>query len=315
MRLGFAARTLGRPGLKAYDGRRWTNSPHLSVSLAYLRDILVYLGDTGIHLYSMASNLAPYITHPDLPDFHRQIDECITELSFVGQAATDAGVRLLFHTGPYVVLNAQDESVAERSANDAVALSRVLEAMGLGPEAVIVTHVGGAYGDVENALCRFVRAFEALPDYTQARIALENDFSRFSATEVSGVCATTGCPMVFDRLHHLLYNPSSVPLPDALEHALGTWPDTVTPLIHFSTPCTAMQAVQKGEGVAERMRRALWSRHADYINPFEFIDFVRRTSPASDFDVVVEARCRDLAVLRLREDVRRFAPDLVRRVS
>ena len=43
MRLGFAVKIVGQPGLKSNDTRRWQNNPHLSVSLAYLRDILVYL--------------------------------------------------------------------------------------------------------------------------------------------------------------------------------------------------------------------------------------------------------------------------------
>ena len=311
MRLGFSARTLGRPGLKPSDSRRWQNSPHLSVSLAYLRDILTYLSQADIRLYSMASNLAPYVTHPELPQFHGQIDECAAELSYAGNVANGEGIRLLFHTSPYVALNAQDESVARKSADDIVALSRLLDAMGLGPEAVIVAHVGGVYDDNDEAIRRLVRAFEGLPDFTQKRLALENDFSRFCAQDVILICREVGCRMVFDRLHHLLHNPPGLVMLEALGAAFATWPTAVTPLIHFSSPCTEMQVVQQGERGPARMRRALWSRHADYINPFEFIEFVRSALPFGDFDVLVEAKCRDLAVIRLREDLSRFAPDLL----
>ena len=311
MRLGFTVKVLGRPGLRPYDNRRWHNAPHLSVSLAYLRDILTYLREVNIRLYCMASNLAPYITHPDMPQFHGQIEECAGELSFVGRMAKEAGIRLLFHTGPYVVLNAQDETVAKKSSEDVIALSRLLDAMGLGSEAVIVTHVGGVYGDKEGALRRFVVASGRLPEFARVRITVENDFTRFSAQDVVRLCRETGCRMVFDRLHHLLYNPPGDPLLGALEAALSTWPGSTRPLIHFSSPCTEMQVVQRGEQGAERMRRALWSRHADYINPFEFVDFLRRARPLGDFDVLIEARCTDLAVLRLREDMSRFAPDLL----
>ena len=65
MRLGFAVKVLGRAGLKEHDSRRWQNSPHLSVSLAYLRDIFEYLRAQEIGLYRMSSELAPYLTHPD----------------------------------------------------------------------------------------------------------------------------------------------------------------------------------------------------------------------------------------------------------
>ena len=43
MRLGLSVKVLGKPGLKSHDTRRWQNDPHLSVSLAYLRDIMHYL--------------------------------------------------------------------------------------------------------------------------------------------------------------------------------------------------------------------------------------------------------------------------------
>jgi len=77
MRLGFAVKVMGQPDLKSHDTRRWQNDPHLSVSLAYVRDIFGYLGRVGIRMYRLSSELAPYLTHPDLPQFHHQLDECV----------------------------------------------------------------------------------------------------------------------------------------------------------------------------------------------------------------------------------------------
>ena len=65
MRLGFAVKVLGESGLRSHDTRRWQNQPHLSVSLVYLRDIFGYLRRQGISMYRMASQLAPYLTHPE----------------------------------------------------------------------------------------------------------------------------------------------------------------------------------------------------------------------------------------------------------
>ena len=75
IRLGFPVKVLGAP-LRSHDSRRWQNQPHLSVSLAYLRDIFTYLHRQGIAFYRLAGQLAPYATHPNLPAFHRQLDEC-----------------------------------------------------------------------------------------------------------------------------------------------------------------------------------------------------------------------------------------------
>ena len=59
------------------------------------------------------------------------------------------------------------------------------------------------------------------------------------------------------------------------------------------------------------LQAPLWTRHSDYIHPFEFIDFVRAAQGLRDFDVMLEAKAKDLALLRLRADLARFAPDLL----
>ena len=156
MRLGFPAQVLGRPQLKSHDARRWQNAPHLSVSLAYLRDILLYLQEAGIRMYRLHSDLAPYVTHPDMPLFHRQIEECEVELRYIGQLAREADIRLSFHADTYTVLNAAEPEIAARSERKLVALAAILDAMGSGPEAVIVLHVGGLFrrqGGVAGSFC------------------------------------------------------------------------------------------------------------------------------------------------------------------
>lgn len=50
LRLGFPVKVLGKPGLKSNDTRRWQQSPHLRVSLAYVRDIFAYLEERDISI-------------------------------------------------------------------------------------------------------------------------------------------------------------------------------------------------------------------------------------------------------------------------
>src|SRR4051795_1323532 len=75
MRLGFAVKVLGigsHPPLPSHDTRRWRSGPHLSVSLDRLAAILEYLDETDVRAYRMATALAPYASHPDLPQFRDQ---------------------------------------------------------------------------------------------------------------------------------------------------------------------------------------------------------------------------------------------------
>lgn len=319
MRLGFAVKVLGRAGLKEHDSRRWQNSPHLSVSLAYLRDIFEYLRAQDISLYRMSSELAPYLTHPDMPQFHRQIEECSADLAMIGAQARQDGLRLSFHPSQYVVLNAPDETLASRGALEVSTLAEMLDRMALGPEAVIVVHIGGLYENVETARARFAQRFERLPEATRRRLVLENDDTRFGVTDAVWISRRTGIRLIFDNLHHHNHNPTRLPMCEALADCLDTWPSDVRPKVHFSSPRTEMRVIDQQDPQTGRrvqvLQAPLWTRHSDYVHPFEFIDFVRLAKGRRDFDVMLEARAKDLALLRLRADLARFAPDLIGGVS
>src|SRR4051794_38343088 len=92
-RLGFAVKLLGGGGLPSHDTRRWQSGPHLSVSLARLRAILDRLDDLDVRMYRMATALAPYASHPDLPQFHRRVEECRDELAERGRRARGCAPR------------------------------------------------------------------------------------------------------------------------------------------------------------------------------------------------------------------------------
>ena len=85
---------------------------------------------------------------------------------------------------------------------------------------------------------------------------------------------------------------------EALELALSTWPEGVRPKIHYSTPKTAVD-VKKRKVVLPQLRA-----HADLIDPIGFEHFLRETATGLDFDVMLEAKAKDLALLRLREQLR-----------
>ena len=74
------------------------------------------------------------------------------------------------------------------------------------------------------------------------------------------------------------------------------------PKIHFSSPKTAME--ERKRRVGRRVERS-WvlpqlRAHADVIDPIAFEHFVRETAAGLEFDVMLEAKAKDLALLRLR---------------
>ena len=58
----------------------------------------------------------------------------------------------------------------------------------------------------------------------------------------------------------------------------------------------------------------IWTGHADYNNPFEAITFLK-TIAHLETDIMLEAKAKDLALLRLRGDIARYAPELAARYN
>ena len=305
--LGFPVQILDRQGLKSHDARRWQSGPHLRVSLGYLRDVFTYLDEVDIRLYRMASGLAPYATHPDHPQFHGQVDECAGELADLGAEARRLGLRLSFHPSQYIVLNAPDEDLAARSAADVEVQAAILEAMGLDDEAVVVLHVGGVYGDREEARVRFAQRFQDLSPVAQRRLVLENDDGRFRVEDVLWLHQRTGVRCVLDAHHHLCYNPPGMELEEAARACLATWEGwDARPKVHFSSPRTDWGFRYGSE---EEARSPNWSSHAEFADPFAFVSFYRDIADLAP-DVILEAKAKDVAVRQLRGDLARYAPDL-----
>ncbi len=316
LRLGFAVKVMGRADLKSNDTRRWQSGPHLRVSLGYLHAIFDYLEQQGIRMYRMSSDLAPYVTHPGMPQFHGQIEECAVELRELGARARALDLRLSFHPSQFIVLNSPDETLIDKSVSDLSAQAQMLDGMELGPEAVLVIHVGGVYGDKAQSRERWVKTYEGLPEAVRRRLVLENDDIRFSTTDILAIHERTGVPLVFDYQHHWCNNPEGLDVRTAVERCVRSWPEGIRPKIHFSSPRTEMRTVKRKVAGTRRSEEVqlppIWTGHADYVNPFEFSSFIRM-APELQFDVMLEAKVKDLAVLRLRRDMPRYAPDVAER--
>jgi UV DNA damage endonuclease len=304
-RLGFAVKVLGEGGLPSHDARRWQSRPHLSVSLERLRDILDYLDRHELPMYRMVTALAPYASHPDLPRFHGQVEECAEALAKVGALARERDIRLSTHPGQYTVLNSEDERVRRSAAAELEVQAALLDGMGLPPEAVSVIHVGGRAGGPEAAADRFLRGWELLSEPARRRVVIENDDRSFGVTEAVAISARCGAPVVWDILHHRCHDPDRIPDREALAMALATWPQGVVPKIHYSSP--RLDVGERRRKVGRRIERTpelpQLRAHADLVEPIGFEYALRELGGGADFDVMIEAKAKDLAVLRLREQL------------
>ncbi|WP_294357571.1 UV DNA damage repair endonuclease UvsE [uncultured Sphingomonas sp.] len=337
MRLGFPVKVMGKPGFKSNDTRRWQKNPHLKCSLEEVSKILDYLAKEKLDMYRLSSDLAPYATHPDMPQFHNMVAESDAELAAFGKKAREFDIRLSFHPSQYVLLNSPDAALTEKSIWDLSSQAEMLDRMGLDDEAVMITHVGGVYDDHDASRARWIEGWEKCPEHVQRRLVLENDDIRFSAADALWIHERTGVRLVFDYQHFWCLNPQRLDMRQTFEKFLATWPEGVRPKMHFSSPRTEMREVKqkitakqrasgkttkKGEltkapvkanaRVKTVLRPPIWTGHADFTNPFEFATFMRMAEGLV-FDVMMEGKSKDVSLLKLRPDLLRFAPDVAAR--
>ncbi|MBV9654941.1 MAG: UV DNA damage repair endonuclease UvsE [Acetobacteraceae bacterium] len=331
---------MGVPGLKSNDTRRWQKGPHLRCSLEHIDRIFDYLRKKRIGMYRFSSDLAPYATHPDMPQFHSMVAESAAELRAIGRRARELDLRLSFHPSQFVLINSPDPALTQKSVWDLASQAEMLDRMELGPEAVLVTHVGGVYGDRAESRARWAKAWPALPEHVRRRLVLEHDDIRFSAADILWIHEHTGVRLVFDYQHFWCLNPERLEMLPTLRRILATWPETVRPKLHFSSPRTELREVvravkpaQAGAG-AKRARKGeaemtkavvkpkarkktvllppIWTGHADFTNPFEFARFMEDAA-GLEFDVMLEGKAKDISLLKLRPDLLRYAPGVAAR--
>jgi UV DNA damage endonuclease len=309
MRFGFACAVVGID-VRAHDTRRWQNGPHLCVSLDNVETIMRYAAGLGLRMYRLSSNIAPYYTDPSRPQFGRQLEEARARLAEIGALAGKLDMRLSMHPGQYTVLNSPNDTTYASAVRELRYATEVLDLMGRPPDNKVVLHIGGAYGDKQPALDRFIERYALLPENVRARLVVENDDTIFNVGDALLVSKRTGAPVVFDNLHHRI-NPTILPNDkllderEALAACLATWPAGQVPKIHYSDE-RGLDEPPRGKAKNARPRRAPRGAHADYVDPEAFAAFLDRAA-GLEFDVMFEAKAKELAAARVMAYLRERA--------
>ncbi|MBH9966729.1 UV DNA damage repair endonuclease UvsE [[Bacillus] enclensis] len=299
VRLGFVANSLAlwdSSPSKTMTYRRFTELPHdermeklidvTRKNLEHTKRILYYCAAHEIELYRLSSSLVPLATHPDVEwDFHSPFKKEWKEL---GDLIKSFGIRASFHPNQFTLFTSPKQHVTDNAVKDLVYHYRMLEYMGIEKEAVINIHIGGTYGDKKAALERFHENFNAIPPEVKEIMTLENDDKTYNVEETLAACQKEDIPMVLD-IHHHEANLGSVSLDECLEDIFKTWDRRdLVPKIHISSP---------------KSDKAFRS-HADYVDP-DFVEPFFKTLKkfGHDVDFMIEAKYKDLAMLKLTEDL------------
>ncbi|MBP7175405.1 MAG: UV DNA damage repair endonuclease UvsE [Thermoclostridium sp.] len=286
MRIGYACIALGRPGSKMKSCILRNANEQLLLSLIAsnldsLNQLIEYNIRNNISLFRISSDLIPFGSSvaANLPwqALYAQ------KLAEIGTKIKNSGMRVSMHPGQYTVLNSPDESVAQRAVQDLEYHTRVLDSLGVGAEHKIILHLGGAYGDKNQAIKRFVSRYQELNPAVKSRLVLENDDKIFNIDDVLITASATGIPAVFDNLHHAV-NPAGEDGSefDWIHRCSETWSGEDGPQkIHYS-----QQHPDKKRGA-----------HSDFIAIDPFLEFYHQISNRN-IDIILEVKDKNLSALK-----------------
>ena len=244
--------------------------------------IIKWNNEMRIKQFRMSSDIFPWMSYyqlDELPDY-----EEISDYLYMAGDEASSKQRLTFHPGHFNVLCSPNPAVVKKTIKELNQHSQIMDIMGLSKTVYnkINIHVGGAYGDKQAALKRWVDNYYLLDYDTQRRLTVENDDKEnmFSVKELyKGITEQCGVPIVFDFYHHKFCT-GGLTEQEALELALSTWPKGITPCTHYSES-------RRKEHLDESIRA---QAHSDLI-------YDKIPTYGNDFDCVVEAKHKELAVI------------------
>jgi len=248
--------------------------------------IIKWNNEMGIKLFRMSSQIFPWMSYyqlDELPDY-----EEISDYLYMAGDEASGKQRLTFHPGHFNVLGSPNPTVVNKTIKELNQHSEIMNIMGLSRTHYnkINIHIGGAYGDKQATLDRWINNYHKLCFSTQERLTVENDdkASMYSVKELyEGIYKKIGVPIVFDFYHHKFCT-GGLTEQEALELALSTWPKDITPCTHYSES-------RRKEKLDESIKA---QAHSDLI-------YNKIPTYSNEFDCVIEAKHKELAVINYNE--------------
>lgn len=255
-------------------------------NLQHTKRILHYNIAHEIELYRFSSAIIPLATHPEVMwDF---ITPFKTEWEELGQLIQKHRIRVSFHPNQFTLFTSPREEVTESAVRDMEFHYKMLEAMNALDQGLINIHIGGAYGDKIKSLARFQQNLKKLPTEIKKRMTLENGDKTYNVEETLMSCEQESIPMILDYHHHMA-NTGDVDLSLHLQRIFQTWKSfRMVPKVHLSSP-KSDQAYRS---------------HSDFVSLEFVLPFFKMAKELNeDFDIMIEAKQKNLAMMKLVEEI------------
>ncbi len=255
-----------------------------------LKKIIEWNIEKDIMLYRISSVVIPYASH----DVNKVIwwELYKDKISDIGRIIKSSGMRVSMHPGQYVNINSPNVDVVKSSIRELDYHAKFMDLLGLDMCHKMIIHIGGAYGDKNMSMKRFIDVYSKMADNIKARLIIENDDKVYNVWDVLDVSSKTGIPVVFDVLHHQVNNGWDIgtyghigkdkDLKLILEKCFSTWKDCDgIPKIHVSTQKSGVLVGAHADSIDMNL---LMQIYCEFIN--------------NNFDIMLETKDKDISVLK-----------------
>lgn len=249
-------------------------------NLDCLQKIMEWNVERNILFFRITSDLVPFASHPVCTfDWQHHFND---QFKRIGEYVRRNNIRISMHPDQFVLINSPKTEIVENSIRELEYHAEVLDLMGEESDAKIQIHVGGLYGDRDEAIKRFCTNFTKLSNNIKRRLVIENDDRLFSVQDCLEIHNTVGIPILFDTFHHEILNHGES-MRDAMKRVGETWKkDDGIPMIDYSS--------QNPEGKK--------GKHTDQID-LDHFHMIMSQLEGLEFDVMFEIKDKEKSVMRV----------------
>lgn len=241
--------------------------------------------------FRLASDIIPH--HTNLLDLNILTKDDLDFFSQKLKNLDSSNLILSMHPGQFVNMGSPSKDVVKSSIKEIREHLFIADSMCFRD---INFHLGGVYNNKPLATSNFIQNMKnEFSSDDLAKLTLENDEFNYSIDEVLDVCNSLNIPAVFDIHHQRVYNNklgiSHEDLEKQFLEAQKTWKNRAWQRLHISTPKHGFLNIKDSRA------------HADYIN---FNDLPKFLFRYDNLIIDVEAKTKELAVLKLYEEIRNY---------
>ena len=265
--------------LKSYSENRLKTS--IKNNLDCLRRILQFNLENRLCFFRISSDFVPFASHPiNKFSWQKQFQDDLEE---IGEFIIKNRMRISMHPDQFTLINSIKGEIFERSKKELHYHAEILDLMKLDTSAKIQIHVGGAYGDKNKSIGRFVTRFKMLNDSIIRRLVIENDDKLYDLNDCLKINEQIQIPILLDVFHHKLNKSTTNTMKESLKLAAKSWNEKRDgiPMVDYSS--------QEPYGLPQK--------HSETINLKDFGLFLKQSEPL-DFDVMLEIKDKEKSAIK-----------------